>query len=101
MSLGLSYVDSSAGMDTILLAPISAAAEAALNYPYYNFTEVKYYSDLEVTRIGLTGNLDVMLTSQWGWYAGFLFDDYEDDAPYLVDTTGNYYWLYSGFSFMF
>lgn len=101
LSLGVSYVDSQASMDTIMFGPITAEAQAELPHPYYDFTEVHMYSDLEMTRIGFNGNLNVMLASNWGWYLGFLYDDYEDDAPYLVDTTGNYYWLYSGFRFMF
>lgn len=88
-------------MDTILFAPISATAEATLNKPFYDFTEVHEYSDLDVSRIGYNANMNVLLSSNWGLYLGFLYDNYEDDDPYLVDTTGAYYWLYGGFRFMF
>jgi len=101
MSFGISYVDSTAGMEMISFAPITQEAADTMGFEDYDLTGVHEYSDLDICHMQVTGNVDVELSKIWGLYIGILYDDYQDDDPYLVDTTGNYYWLYGGLRFKF
>ena len=100
-SLSLSMVDSTAGMNAIHFAPISTEAAERLPHGDYDFTEVNTYSDLDISKLELTGHLGINLSDTVGLTFGFLYDDYSDDDPYLVDTTGTVYWAWAGIRFTF
>ncbi|MEW5806516.1 MAG: hypothetical protein AB1756_04080 [Acidobacteriota bacterium] len=101
LSFGVSYVDSTAAMKSISFTPISDEAATTLGFEDYNLTSVHDYSDIDVSRLEFTGNMGISLTKMLGLNFGFLYDDYQDNDPYLVDTTGTYYWIYGGFSIKF
>ena len=101
MSFGLSYSDSRAGMDSIRFTEISQEAADNLPHEDYDFSEVHTYSDMDLSRIEFSGNLDVAVSKNLGLTFGLLYDDYTDDDPYLVDGTGTYTWLWAGLRFSF
>ena len=101
LNLGLSYLISEAGMDALYLAPISQEAADALSHEDYDFTMVHEYSDLDYSRFEGSVNLDILLNTAWGLYFGFLYDYFDDNDPYLTDTTGTYYSVYGGFRAFF
>ena len=55
----------------------------------YDFTQTHLNSDLDVSRfeLGVHGRFDV--AEKFGIVAGYRYLDFEDDAPYLYDTTGS------------
>ena len=84
-------------MDTIYFAPITQDVADGLPHEDYDFTLVHEYSDLDVSWLEASVNLDILLTKAWGIYFGCLYDYFDDDDPYLADTTGTDYWVYGGF----
>ena len=67
----------------------------------FDFTQTASYSDLDVSRaeLELGGSFD--LSSRLYLHAAYRYVDFEDDAPYLVDTTGSadFYALGVGYRF--
>lgn len=101
MSLGLSYVDRQAGMDPLILGPITQEAADTLGFEDYDFSGVNEYSDVDLSRFEISGDLDWKVFRSMGVIFGFLYSDYQDDDPYLADTTGTYSWVCAGVSFHF
>ncbi|HPR64204.1 MAG TPA: hypothetical protein PK014_08265 [Thermoanaerobaculia bacterium] len=101
LSLGLSYVTSTAGMNMIQFTPISQEAADALGHEDYDFSAVHTYSDLDISRLELNGDMTLQLSKKVGVVFGFLLSDYKDDDPYLQDTGGTYSWVWTGLKFWF
>lgn len=88
-------------MDSIHFAPISEEAAETLPHESLDFTEVHEQSNLDLTYYEITGDLYVNFTKRVGMIFGFIYDDYTDDDPYLVDSTGTYYWVWTGIKLTF
>jgi hypothetical protein len=56
---------------------------------WFNFTQTHTYSDLDVERVyGQIYGQFYFNETLWLW-AGYTYQDYADNAPYLYDTTGS------------
>ena len=92
--------DADAAFESIELA-VPAEFLAANPNMSYDFTETYRNSDLDVSRLelGVHGRFDI--AARWHLIAGYRYLDFEDDAPYLYDTSGSVslYSLGMGWSF--
>ncbi len=88
-------------MDPLIFPSISPAAADALSFEDYDLTRVHEYSDLDLSRLEFSGSLNWKLSRSMGLLFGFLYSDFQDDDPYLADTSGTYGWVWAGVSFRF
>ena len=54
----------------------------------YDFSRTATYSDLDVSRFEVGVGLRFDAREDLGWRAGYRWIDFDDDAPYLSDTSG-------------
>ena len=54
----------------------------------YDFTQTHTYSDLDVSRLELGLRFRYQTGERFAFYGGYRYLDFEDDAPYLYDTSG-------------
>ena len=101
LTLGLSFVKSTAGMMRISMDPIGQEASDGLPHEDYGFGQVHTYSDLDLSRLEATGELEVAFNERVGMTLGLLYDDYSDDSPYLEDLTGISLWAWTGLRVFF
>ena len=80
--------DADAAMESFdfIVPPEFLAANPNMSY---DFTSTYLNSDLDVSRfeLGVHGRYDV--AERFGIVAGYRYLDFEDDAPYLYDTSGS------------
>ena len=101
MGLGLSLTQSEAAMEPFDIA--DQAADSVETHPptLYDFSQVHTYSDLDTTR--LEGTVDARYSIRDDFWLTLLFRhiDYDDDAPYMYDTSGTLqlYTMALGWSF--
>jgi len=56
---------------------------------YFDFSQTNTYSDLDTERVyGVLYGQFYFKEDLWLW-AGYTYQDYSDNAPYLYDTTGS------------
>lgn len=94
------WTTSDAGLDPFDLV-VPAGYLAANPNQAYDFSLTHLASDLEVSRLELGVNAVYQVTDRAWVTAGYRYLDYQDDAPYVTDTTGqaDFYWLRLGWSF--
>jgi hypothetical protein len=81
------YTNSDAALDEVGLN----GAEWVATHPaqLYDFSDTDTYSDLDISRLEMTLNARYAL-SESSWLNGYYrYADFQDDAPYLYDTTGS------------
>jgi hypothetical protein len=88
-------------MDPLLFGPITQEAADTLGFEDYDFSGIHEYSDLDLSRFEISGDLDWRVSRTMGVLLGFLYSDYEDADPYLADTSGTIGWVWAGVSFRF
>ncbi|MCP4896907.1 MAG: hypothetical protein GY906_08015 [bacterium] len=99
LGLNLTWTKSEAALD-----PFDLPADdyvAITPTMFYDFSRSHTYSDLDTTRV------DAEVTAKWKlgdafWlYGAWRYADFQDDAPYMYDTTGSvsFYTLAAGWSF--
>lgn len=55
----------------------------------YDFSDMDTYSDLDLSRLEMTASARYAFAERW-WASGYYrYADFEDDTPYLYDTTGS------------
>ncbi len=101
MTLGFSaaYTNSTAGMDPF---DLPADDYVAITPPtVYDFSKSHTYSDLDITR--LDGDILFKYKFSDGFWlrADYRITDYQDDAPYMYDTSGTVQWLTAALGFRF
>lgn len=67
----------------------------------YDFTQTHLQSDLDFTRIELGVRLSYQASEMLSVYGGYRYLDYEDDAPYLYDTSGEVSFYSAGVAWTF
>lgn len=55
----------------------------------YDFSEAYSYSDLDMKRLELALTLRYKVSELMAVWGGYRYVDFEDDAPYLYETTGS------------
>lgn len=55
----------------------------------YDFSRTHTYSDLDISRLELGAGVRYQASERIGLRAGYRYIDFEDNAPYLEDTTGS------------
>ncbi|MFC2171607.1 hypothetical protein ACFLU6_03130 [Acidobacteriota bacterium] len=84
------YVWSKGAMDEIMY-DISDQAQAALPDDDYDFSEVHMYSDLFTKRIDFSVGGLYRVKQNLSVHGSFAVADFDDQAPYLFDTSGRMY----------
>ena len=80
---------------------IPHVAEEALLFDDYDFSNVYTYSDLKVRRIDLSLGFNFKMRETHALVGAFAVSDYDDQAPYLYDTTGRYFFARAGLTYSF
>lgn len=82
------WTTSEAGLDPFALAVPADYLARNVNQSF-DFTRTHLYSDLDVSRVEAGLHASYRFTPRVWLAAGYRYLDYEDDAPYLYDTTGS------------
>ncbi len=88
IGIDLSWMQAEAG-----LAPFDLSADdyVAITPPMsYDFSTAHLNSDLDNTRIDAEFWAKFWFDSKWWLRLRYHYVDFQDDAPYLYDTSGNY-----------
>ena len=86
--LNLVWNSAQAGLDPFRMLLGEQWAASKPNQ-FYDFSQTNIYSDLDTERwYGLIYGQYSFRENLWLW-AGYTYQDYSDNAPYLYDTTGS------------
>lgn len=85
-----SWTSSEASMETLFMTPLDPALEAVLGQANLDFTDVRYYSDIDVERSDLSLGARFTLANGMLFDVGWTYVDYQDDAPILEDQSGSF-----------
>lgn len=99
VSLVASYTASDFAMDPLTLNGGDFAAHHDLQPYDYSLTHT--FSDLDLSRFDGTAELRYQLTKAFSLRGLYRYVDYQDDAPYLYDTTGKVQVVSGGFGLAF
>jgi hypothetical protein len=88
LGLDLSWMQAEAGLDPFALtAPEYEATHPPMSF---DFSQTTTYSDLDSTRIDTEVWAKFWLKANVWLRLRYHYVDYQDDAPYLYDTSGTY-----------
>ena len=88
LGLDLSWMQAEAGLDPFAL---TADDYVATHPPMsFDFSQTNTYSDLDSTRVDADLWAKFSFGSKWWLRLRYHYVDYQDDAPYLYDTSGTY-----------
>lgn len=99
VSLVASYTASDFAMDPLTLNGGDFAAHHDIQPYDYSLTHT--FSDLDLSRFDGTAELRYQLTKTFSLRGLYRYVDYQDDAPYLYDTTGKVQVVSGGFGLTF
>ncbi len=99
ISLVASYTESDFAMDPMTLNGGDFAAHHDLQPYDYSLTHT--FSDLDVSRFDGSAELRWQLSKMFSVRGLYRYVDYQDDAPYLYDTTGKVQIVSGGFGLVF
>jgi len=87
-SMNITWTGSDAGIEPFDLS----ADDYVATHPSmaYDFSESHTYSDLDMTRIDFEMDGRYMLADDVWMSLRYRYAEFEDDAPYLYDTTGDF-----------
>ena len=71
-----------------------------LDYPLHS-SSMAGFSNLKIRRISETAGANYRVTNNLVVNGTLMFDDYNDNEPWLYDTTGRYLNFYAGISWIF
>ena len=99
LGFNLTYTSSQAALD-----PFNLPADdyvAITPTMIYDFTQTHTFSDLDYSRIDAEIDAKWKVGSSFFLYGAYRYADFQDDAPYLYDTTGSFglYTLALGWTF--
>jgi hypothetical protein len=89
LGLGVSWTQSQAAMNPFDLADQAAAFNATHASTVYDFSQTHTYSDLDTTRIDANVDARYKFSDDLWMTLLYRYADFEDDAPYLYDTSGS------------
>ena len=67
----------------------------------FDFSQSHLNSDLDVTRLELGVRLEVTLGERLALYGAYRYLEFDDDAPYLADTSGSVDLVSAGLGWVF
>jgi hypothetical protein len=77
-----------------------AAQLVGLDYELQSATMASY-SDLEFDRVGLNGGVNYRVTNPLALNVSFDFGKFDDKQPWLFSTTGRYFQMFAGVTWLF
>jgi len=99
LSMNITYTGSEAAIDSFeLLAEDYVEAHPVMAY---DFSESNTYSDLDMTRIDFDIDGRYLLTDDVWMSLRYRYAKFEDDAPYLYDTTGSFSMITAALGWIF
>ncbi|MBK8596427.1 MAG: hypothetical protein IPN83_12785 [Holophagales bacterium] len=99
IALLASYTASDFAMDPMTLNGGDFAAHHDLQP--YDYSKTHSFSDLDVSRFDGSAELRYQVTKTFSLRGLYRYVDYQDDAPYLYDTTGTVQVVSGGFGLTF
>jgi hypothetical protein len=99
ISLVASYTASDFAMDPMTLDGGDFAAHHDLQP--YDYSKTHAFSDLDVSRFDGSAELRYQVSKTFSLRGLYRYVDYQDDAPYLYDTTGKVQIVSGGFGLAF
>lgn len=99
LSFVASYTASDFAMDPMTLNGGEFASHHELQPYDYSMTHT--FSDLDVSRFDGTAELRYEISKTFSVRGLYRYIDYQDDAPYLYDTTGKVHVVSGGFGLAF
>jgi hypothetical protein len=99
LGIHLTQTSSDAGLDPFDLPADEYVARTPTMI--YDFSMTHTYSDLDMSRLEAEIDAKWKLSDAFWLYGAWRFADFDDDAPYMYDTTGSvdFYTLALGWSF--
>ena len=99
LGLDLSYMKSEAGLNPF---DLSADDYVATHPPMsYDFSTSHLNSDLDSTRVDADLWAKIFFNSKFWLRLRYHYVDYQDDAPYLYDTSGKYQYATAAVGYIF
>jgi hypothetical protein len=77
-------------MATIFMSPLASDLDAVLPQANLDFTDIRYYSDIDVERTDFSLGARFTLANGVLFDVGWTYVDYDDDAPILEDQSGSF-----------
>lgn len=99
VALVASYTASDFAMDPMTLTGGDFAAQHPLQP--YDYSKTHSFSDLDVSRFDGSAELRYQVSKTFTLRGLYRYVDYQDDAPYLYDTTGKVQVVSGGFGLSF
>ena len=99
LGLDLSYMQSEAGLDPF---DLSADDYVATHPPMaYDFSTSHLNSDIDSTRVDADLWAKFFFGTNWWLRLRYHYVDFQDDAPYLYDTSGKYQYATAAVGYIF
>jgi hypothetical protein len=87
LGFSLTWTESDAGLDPFdLSAPDYVATHPTMQY---DFSQAHTYSDLDLSRLEAAVKAGYKFSPRASFFLKYRYADFEDDAPYLYDTSGS------------
>jgi hypothetical protein len=99
LGASLAWTDSNAALDPF---DLPADDYVAITPPMsYDFSQSHTFSDLDISRIDADLLFKYKFSDGFWLRADYRITDYQDDAPYLYDTSGSVQWVTAAAGFKF